>query len=144
MPPAPTQPAPAPAPATAGESREVRVTVINDLPGASESTVTLDLPQGWTSTPAEQPLKLARPDESQTLRFLVKPPLGTKTGEYRVRALVKQGGDGVLVATADERRVLPPDFEKMPQLLDEQRGNLEAMQRRGNPGGYPFGGPGAG
>ena len=83
---------PAPAPATAGESREVRVTVINDLPGASESTVTLDLPQGWTSTPAEQPLKLARPDESQTLRFLVKPPLGTKTGEYRVRALVKQGG----------------------------------------------------
>ena len=54
--------------------------------------MTLDLPQGWTSTPAEQPLKLARADESQTLRFLVKPPLGTKTGEYRVRALVKQGG----------------------------------------------------
>jgi hypothetical protein len=77
---------------TAGESREVRVTVINDLPGASESTVTLDLPQGWTATPAEQPLKLARSDDSQTLRFLVKPPIGTKAGEYRVRALVKQGG----------------------------------------------------
>jgi hypothetical protein len=42
--------------------------------------------------PGEQPLKLARSDESQTLRFIVSPPLGTKAGEYRVRALVKQGG----------------------------------------------------
>jgi len=83
---------PAPAAASAGESREVRVTVVNGLPGASESTVSLELPAGWTSTPAEQPLKLARSDESQTLRFLVKPPIGTKAGEYRVRALVKQGG----------------------------------------------------
>ena len=41
---------------------------------------------------SEQPLKLARSDESQTLRFMVKPPIGTKAGEYRVRALVKQGG----------------------------------------------------
>jgi LmbE family N-acetylglucosaminyl deacetylase len=79
-------------PAFAGESREVRVTIVNDLPGATESTVSLDLPQGWTSMPAEQPLKLARSDESQTLRFLVKPPLGTKAGEYQVRAVVKDGG----------------------------------------------------
>jgi len=79
-------------PVSAGESREVRVTIVNDLPGATESTVSLDLPQGWTSMPAEQPLKLARSDESQTLRFLVKPPLGTKAGEYEVRAVVKEGG----------------------------------------------------
>ncbi len=54
--------------------------------------MSLNLPQGWTSTPAEQALKLARSDEAQTLRFLVKPPLGTKAGEYRVRAVVKSGG----------------------------------------------------
>ncbi len=82
----------APAAAGAGESREVRVTVVNDLPGASESTVSLALPQGWTSTPAEQTLKLARPDESQTLRFMVRPPLGTRAGEYPVKAVVKQDG----------------------------------------------------
>jgi LmbE family N-acetylglucosaminyl deacetylase len=76
----------------AGESREVRVTVVNGSPGASESTVSIQLPQGWTSTPAEQPLKLARSDDSQTLRFLVKPPPGTKAGEYRVRAVVKSMG----------------------------------------------------
>src|SRR6185436_3887404 len=81
-----------PVQANAGETREVRVTVVNDLPGASESVVSLDLPQGWTSAPPEQPLKLARSDESQTLRFVVRPPLGTKAGEYPVRAIVKQGG----------------------------------------------------
>ncbi|MDB5323905.1 MAG: hypothetical protein JWN40_5536 [Phycisphaerales bacterium] len=41
-----------------------------------------------------------------------------------------------------ERRVLPSDFERMPQLLDEQRANLEEMEKGGNPNGYPFGGPG--
>jgi len=82
---------PAPTAAVAGESREVRVTVVNGSPGASDSSVSLDVPQGWTSTPPQLALKLARSDESQTLRFLVRPPLGTRAGEYRVRALVKQG-----------------------------------------------------
>src|SRR5215475_697101 len=89
---APPAPAAAATSSSAGETREVRVTVVNDLPGESESVVALELPQGWTSTPPEQKLKLARADESQTLRFLVKPPLGTKAGEYHVRAVVKQGG----------------------------------------------------
>jgi len=89
---APPAATPAPVQANAGETREVRVTVVNDLPGASESVVSLDLPQGWTSAPPEQPLKLGRSDESQTLRFVVRPPLGTKAGEYPVRAIVKQGG----------------------------------------------------
>ena len=83
--------APVPA-ANSNEAREMRVTVVNGSPGASESVVSLALPQGWTSVPVEQPLKLARPDESQTLRFMVKPPMGAKAGEYPVRALVKQDG----------------------------------------------------
>ena len=74
-----------------GESREIRVTVVNGSPGTSDSSVSLDVPEGWTSTPPQLGLKLARSDESQTLRFLVRPPLGTKAGEYHVRALVKQG-----------------------------------------------------
>lgn len=39
-----------------------------------------------------------------------------------------------------ERRLLPSNFERMPQLLDEQRAYLEAMDKAGNPGSYPFGG----
>ena len=72
--------------------REVRVTVINDVKGASESTVALDLPQGWTSTPAQDTARFAREDETQTVRFTVRPPAGVKAGEYRVKAKVTSGG----------------------------------------------------
>jgi len=89
-PPAAAAPAPAATAAPSGESREVRVTVVNGLPGASESVASVELPQGWTASPAQQTLKFARADEELTLRFVVKPPLGTKAGEYRVRAVVKQ------------------------------------------------------
>jgi hypothetical protein len=42
-----------------------------------------------------------------------------------------------------ERRILPPDFERMPQLLDEQRSYINAISEGGNPHAYPFGDPGA-
>ena len=32
----------------AGEPREIRVTVVNDTPGARDSVVKLELPHGWT------------------------------------------------------------------------------------------------
>ena len=44
----------APPAADPADTREVRVTVVNDTKGAAESVVTLDVPEGWTSTPAEQ------------------------------------------------------------------------------------------
>ncbi len=54
--------------------------------------MTLELPQGWTATPPEQPVKFARSDESQTVRFTVKPAPSTAAGEYHVRAVVTSGG----------------------------------------------------
>jgi LmbE family N-acetylglucosaminyl deacetylase len=68
--------------------RELRVTVVNDAPGPIESAVTLELPEGWTATPAEQAVKFTRPDESQTVRFEVKPAPTTEPGEYVVKAIV--------------------------------------------------------
>ena len=53
--------------------RELRVTVVNDAQGAAETVVTLQLPAGWTATPARQTMTFARQDESQTVRFSVKP-----------------------------------------------------------------------
>jgi LmbE family N-acetylglucosaminyl deacetylase len=78
------------APRTAG--REVRVTVINDAKGASESTVRLELPAGWTATPAQDVVKFEREDETQTVRFTVRPAPGTAAGEYHVKAVVSTGG----------------------------------------------------
>ncbi len=75
----------------AADSREIRVTVVNDIQGAAESTVKLELPRGWTASPAEQPVKFTRQDESQTVRFDIRPAPGTAPGEFHVRAWVGTG-----------------------------------------------------
>jgi LmbE family N-acetylglucosaminyl deacetylase len=82
-------PAAAPSPQS---SREVRVTVVNDLKGAAEGTLHLELPQGWSAQPAEQALKFSREDESQTVRFEVRPPANVATGEYHIKAIVSENG----------------------------------------------------
>jgi hypothetical protein len=77
-------------PGTAG--REVRVTVVNGAPGAMDSTVKLDLPHGWSSTPDEQPIHASRADDAQTVRFVVHPPSTAAAGEYHVRAVATSEG----------------------------------------------------
>jgi hypothetical protein len=72
--------------------REVRVTVVNDEPGPVDSIVKLELPPGWTASPVEQPVKLSRSDESQTVRFQVKPAPNTAPGEFQVRAVASANG----------------------------------------------------
>jgi len=72
--------------------REVRVTVVNDAIGAADGVVKLQAPDGWSVTPAQQPVKFARGDESLTVRFQVKPGAGTGPGEYHVRAVVTSAG----------------------------------------------------
>ncbi len=72
--------------------REIRVTVLNDTTGAAETSVKLELPQGWSATPAEQPVKFSRTDESQTVRFMLKPASSVSAGEFHVKAVVSSGG----------------------------------------------------
>ncbi len=72
--------------------REIKVTVVDDVNGPADSVVTLELPKGWSATPATQPVALARADDAQTVRFAVKPPPGAAPGEYRMRAIVSSGG----------------------------------------------------
>jgi LmbE family N-acetylglucosaminyl deacetylase len=67
-------------------SREIRVTVVNDMPGGAETSVTLDVPAGWTATPPRQPIAFSRADESRTVRFEVRPAPNAPNGEYHVRA----------------------------------------------------------
>ena len=88
-------PAAAPAAArtnVAAADREIRVTVVNDTPGAADGTVKLELPQGWTATPGEQKTTFTRADESQTLRFQVRPAPSARAGEFHIRAVVTAAG----------------------------------------------------
>jgi LmbE family N-acetylglucosaminyl deacetylase len=82
--------APPPAP-DLSETREVRVTVINDTKGEIESAVSLEVPADWTSTPPEQKVTFAREDESQTIRFQLRAPSTATPGEYSVTARVVAG-----------------------------------------------------
>ena len=73
-------------------TREIRVTVLNDTVGPLESVVKLELPQGWTATPVQQPVSFTRGDESVTVRFQVKAAAATEPGEYHIRAVASAGG----------------------------------------------------
>jgi hypothetical protein len=87
--------APPPSRSTGGAptaEREIHVTILNDTPGAADSVVKLEVPQSWTASPAEQPVKFTRSDESQTVRFQVKPAAGAGAGEFHVKAIVSAAG----------------------------------------------------
>jgi LmbE family N-acetylglucosaminyl deacetylase len=85
-----------PAPAATSDAptadREIRVTVLNDTTGPLDSVVKLELPAGWTASPGAQPVKFARGDESQTVRFQVKPGPKTGEGEFHLRATASANG----------------------------------------------------
>ncbi len=79
-------------PAGSGTVREVRVTVTNTGRDAAAGSVVLDLPEGWSATPARVPVRLSREDESRTVRFSVSAGAAA-AGEYAVRAAVENGGE---------------------------------------------------
>ena len=84
---------PAPA-AGASVAREIHVAVTNGAKGASEIGVKLELPAGWSATPASVPIAIAHEDESLSARFMVTAPAAVKTGEYAVRAVVTSAAAG--------------------------------------------------
>ncbi|MCC7417128.1 MAG: PIG-L family deacetylase [Acidobacteria bacterium] len=76
----------------AAATREIRVTVLNDTPGALQSEVALEIPDGWAAVPAKQAVSFTRADESATLRFQVRPAVAEGAGDYRVRAAATANG----------------------------------------------------
>jgi len=75
-------------------TREATVSVTNGAKGAARARVTLDLPPGWLSTPASEPISFAHEDESLSARFQVTPPAEVTTGEYSLHAVVTSPATG--------------------------------------------------
>jgi LmbE family N-acetylglucosaminyl deacetylase len=75
-------------------AREINVAVTNGTKGAAKASVTLDLPAGWTATPASEAISFAHEDESLSARFQVTAPAQVKTGEYTLRAVVTSQATG--------------------------------------------------
>lgn len=84
-----------------GATRDVRVTVVNHARGAAKGEATLELPQGWSATPASQPVVFSREDEATTVRFAVSVPpapmltAASKPGGsvFTIKAAVRDGSE---------------------------------------------------
>jgi LmbE family N-acetylglucosaminyl deacetylase len=123
--------------------KDVRVTVTNHASGAAAADVTLELPQGWRATPATQPVKLTREDESITVRFTLQPPStsvltaaamkpGPQTAQmaqspsYIVRARVTSAGK----TYAQGYQVVEYPHTTRRHVLLEPRVNVKALDVR--------------
>jgi LmbE family N-acetylglucosaminyl deacetylase len=75
-----------------GQTRELRVTVLNHGKGAAKASVSLDVPAGWKVEPAQAPVEFTREDEALTVRLQVTPPAGVAAGRYTAKAAVASNG----------------------------------------------------
>jgi LmbE family N-acetylglucosaminyl deacetylase len=77
--------------AASARTRDVQVTIINQHKGEASGTAALTVPQGWTVSPAQLPVKFARENEETTVRFAVTSPAAAQAGDYTVSAAVTDG-----------------------------------------------------
>jgi LmbE family N-acetylglucosaminyl deacetylase len=75
-----------------GSTSTVTVGVTSNLPGVAQAALKLELPEGWRSEPAEQPVDLARRGEKKEFSFKVFPS-GLQEGRATVRAVLESGGE---------------------------------------------------
>lgn len=74
-----------------GKSRRVSVVLQNNSRAAVTGTLKLELPQGWTVSPAESPFSLQRKDAHITLVCNVTTARDAAPGRYLLRALAVSG-----------------------------------------------------
>ena len=75
-----------------GSTSTVAVGVSSNLPGPAQGALKLELPEGWRSQPAEQPVDLAHRGEKKEFAFKVF-PAGLQEGRANIRAVLDSGGD---------------------------------------------------
>jgi LmbE family N-acetylglucosaminyl deacetylase len=106
---------PAAAAGGGARARTVQVVVTNQHKGAAAGSVALDVPRGWTVTPATAALSFTREDEESTTQFEVTAPAAAPAGDYAVTARVSDpagtydtGYDVVEYAHTQRRHVPRP------------------------------------
>jgi LmbE family N-acetylglucosaminyl deacetylase len=80
-------------PAGAKAQREFRVRVLNNAKGAAKALASLEVPSGWSVTPAQAVLELRYEGEEVAARFFVTPAAGARAGDYSVSAVVNRDGE---------------------------------------------------
>ena len=77
--------------ASTAVDREVRVTVTHHGKGPVTGEVRLNRPTGWSGAPLARTVTFTREDESQTVRFSVRPAAKVTLGQYDITASAAAG-----------------------------------------------------
>ncbi|PYT01006.1 MAG: hypothetical protein DMF63_04915 [Acidobacteria bacterium] len=72
-------------------TREISVSVTNNMNGAADGKVRLALPTGWNATPVEAPFAMQRKNEKATVKFKVEMP--RTPGTFQIKAEAASNGD---------------------------------------------------
>ncbi|BCS32801.1 PIG-L domain-containing protein [Luteitalea sp. TBR-22] len=75
-----------------GASRQVTVRIDSQAPAAISGEVSLDMPSGWTATPARAAFTIEQAGQSATATFAVAPPKGVAQGSHVFTARAVSGG----------------------------------------------------
>ncbi|KMZ44732.1 MULTISPECIES: NEW3 domain-containing protein [Bacillales] len=70
----------------------VKVTVKNYNPGAAKTTISLDVPKGWSVEPQAAPLTFEAKGETKSVAFTVKADASVQPDKYTVTAVASGGG----------------------------------------------------
>ena len=74
------------------QKQKMVVSVTNDASRQTSGTVKLNLPSGWTATPASAPFDLKQKNQKAAVTFDVTIPANAKTGSYNIGASATVGG----------------------------------------------------
>ncbi len=119
--------------------RTISVSVTSGAKSATQATVRLELPAGWSATPASAALSFAHEDESVSARFRVTAPAQPKAGEYTLKA-VATGADATRFASGYQE-IEYPHVERR-QIMKPAEAALKVVDVKTTPGlnvGYVVG-----
>ncbi|WP_163527095.1 NEW3 domain-containing protein [Halobacillus ihumii] len=74
------------------EEITVEAKVQNNTSGSLETSVELDIPDGWTAEPELKPVAFSEENETQTVTFTVSPSAEVDKGEFTIQPVVKENG----------------------------------------------------
>jgi LmbE family N-acetylglucosaminyl deacetylase len=114
-------------------TREDTVSVTNGAKGAARARVTLDLPPGWQSTPASEPISFAHEDDSRSARFQVNLPAQVTTGEYALHAVVTSPATGDEKFTAGYQVIEYPHIQRR-QVIKPAEVEIKVIDVKTAPG----------
>lgn len=80
----------------AGAGRETPLrfsaSVLSNVAGTTEGSLTLEAPDGWEVSPAAFPLSFSGKGQTGTFNFTITPSVGAQVGAHEIRAVAQTGG----------------------------------------------------